>query len=173
MTNVSVLLMLAALQGIAVGPRDFTFGWIPNAEVSAYEVEVQTREFLGRRKISTHRVIVFGTTEITVTPEFWGTSIVRARSLVGEPSPVGNCPFEVCSKWSDWSSDSISFIRSPDVSGNGSVELQDYMILLSSWGKETSVADFDGSGWVGVSDYMALLYTWGGVIDGQAIWKHD
>ena len=49
-----------------------------------------------------------------------------------------------------------------DVSGDGSVGVEDLLILLSAWGTDPGgPPDFDGDGDVGVNDFLALLANWG------------
>ncbi len=49
-----------------------------------------------------------------------------------------------------------------DVSGNGSVGIEDLLILLSAWGTDPGgPPDLDGDGIVGINDFVILLATWG------------
>ncbi len=49
-----------------------------------------------------------------------------------------------------------------DVSGDGIVNVVDFLALLKAWGPNPGhAADFDGSGDVGASDFLALLGHWG------------
>jgi hypothetical protein len=49
-----------------------------------------------------------------------------------------------------------------DVDGNGSVEVTDFLLLLSAWGPNPGhPADFDGDGVVGVTDLLIVLGNWG------------
>ncbi len=49
-----------------------------------------------------------------------------------------------------------------DISGNGSVGIQDLLILLSVWGTDPGgPPDFDGDGNVGINDFLILLAAWG------------
>jgi hypothetical protein len=49
-----------------------------------------------------------------------------------------------------------------DISGNGSVGIQDLLILLSAWGTDPGgPPDFDGDGNVGINDFLILLAAWG------------
>ena len=48
-----------------------------------------------------------------------------------------------------------------DINGNGSVEFEDLLTLLSSWDSESSTADLDGSGTVEFNDLLMLLSAYG------------
>ncbi len=49
-----------------------------------------------------------------------------------------------------------------DVDGDGEVGIQDFLILLGSWGDNPGhPADFDGDGFVGIADFLSLLGAWG------------
>ncbi len=49
-----------------------------------------------------------------------------------------------------------------DLTGDGSVAIDDLLILLQAWGSNPGhPADFDGDGSVGISDLLALLANWG------------
>ncbi len=53
----------------------------------------------------------------------------------------------------------------PDITGDGTVGVEDLLFLLGAWGpcppKGDCPADFDGSGDVGVKDLLFLLGAWG------------
>jgi subtilisin family serine protease len=49
-----------------------------------------------------------------------------------------------------------------DLNGDGSVAIEDFLELLSSWGPNPGhPADLDGDGSVGITDFLTLLATWG------------
>ncbi len=49
-----------------------------------------------------------------------------------------------------------------DVNGNGSVGIEDMLILLAAWGTDPGgPPDFDGDGNVGINDFLTLLAAWG------------
>jgi hypothetical protein len=48
-----------------------------------------------------------------------------------------------------------------DLDGSGSVEVNDLLLLLASWGSSGGDADLDGSGTVEVNDLLILLAAWG------------
>ena len=48
-----------------------------------------------------------------------------------------------------------------DINGNGSVEFEDLLTLLSSWDSESPAADLDGSGTVEFNDLLMLLSAYG------------
>jgi hypothetical protein len=49
-----------------------------------------------------------------------------------------------------------------DLNGNGSVDITDFLQLLSEWGSDPGgPPDFDGNGDVGVTDFLELLANWG------------
>ncbi len=50
---------------------------------------------------------------------------------------------------------------SPDINGDGVVNVSDLLILLSLWGTSDCRADFNGDGDVNVSDLLILLAAWG------------
>jgi hypothetical protein len=51
---------------------------------------------------------------------------------------------------------------SADIDGNGSVDINDFLILLGAWGPNPGhPADIDGNGAVDVNDFLALLAQWG------------
>jgi hypothetical protein len=54
-----------------------------------------------------------------------------------------------------------------DLNGDGSVSVNDFLLLLSAWGDcpdpcpPSCPADFDGNRTVGVTDFLVLLAKWG------------
>jgi hypothetical protein len=53
-------------------------------------------------------------------------------------------------------------VCSADIDGNGSVDVNDFLILLGAWGPNPGhPADIDGNGEVDVNDFLDLLAMWG------------
>jgi cysteine-rich repeat protein len=52
--------------------------------------------------------------------------------------------------------------RSPDLNGDGKVNLIDFSIFLLSWDTDTPRTDFNGDGKTGLADFSIMLFAWTG-----------
>ena len=69
----------------------------------------------------------------------------------GEPVNLGSCITDDC--------DSCEVSGSEDLNFDGSVGIDDLLIVIASWGGSGS-ADIDGDGTVGVTDLLAVISAW-------------
>jgi len=77
----------------------------------------------------------------------------------------GNLPEQIHGGWSDDGKNTVEDVCTPvcssDITGDGLVNVNDLLALLSAWGEPTSPADVNSDGIVDVSDLLELIGSWG------------
>lgn len=94
---------------------------------------------------------------------------VDTASLTAGPHIV-KAAFELSSSTKSGFGRSVSFViggeaiteKSPDLNGDGKVNLVDFSIFLLSWNTDTSRPDFNSDGRVNLGDFSIMLFNWTG-----------
>lgn len=87
-----------------------------------------------------------------------GSFVIQARAEIGDKAPSSLSPPLVIGVGEK----SPSTTGSPDINGDGRVNLTDFSIMLSAWGTSDSGSDFNGDGIVNLADFSILLFNWTG-----------
>jgi len=76
----------------------------------------------------------------------------------------GNAPDQMVGTWVDNGGNTVAeecVSYCPDISGDGSVDMDDLLIMLAAWGTDDPAADLTGDGTVDMDDLLVLLGAWG------------
>jgi len=145
-----------ALQHLAT----YTVGDNPNAltdtdgdgqvDDAAYVLRIRM-EFLPMGAVQCVNAVILGDVvdlyveDPPAAPLLMGSYTISGRGTVAMldlPVTVGTCP--------------------GDIDGDGSVGINDFLVLLGAWGPNPGhPADLDGDDVVGITDFLALLGAWG------------
>ena len=74
-----------------------------------------------------------------------------------------NNPNQIVGPWTDDGGNTIAdeCPECPDISGDGTVDVSDLLIVIGYWGATGSPADINGDGIVDVSDLLIVVGNWG------------
>jgi hypothetical protein len=91
-------------------------------------------------------------------------TVAGYEPLVVDSTYCGNSPDQIVGDWADNGGNSVEDECHPcpgDATGDGVVDVNDLLYLLSVWGTDDPNADFDDNGVVDVDDVLILLSHFG------------